>query len=400
MDIFVFHQTPTAFDLSSGMFINNYTQATWIEKFVDPSVFVIEAPLDSKIREEMPIGSLVSHIDSDVVCRVENHEIVIDEDSDITDKIVISGSAFETFLDNRIVGSNRVWNFVNSEVPSYAISGGYAYAQARQLITDHIDAQDLIDDADALPLVNVWLHPLINPSLGPLNQPGESIFERSYLYEEVKKLLALDNLGLETRRPRYGVNLDDGIDSPTRYEPNGLTLCVYPAYDRTKKITFSHTMGDVKKADYLFSDKFLKTSCYVVSQYFSVMTHLPGYSGYARRVMVLDASDLDAQYTEIPVGSERTRIMSAMESRGQAILAMRNSVSISNVELGDKNLTHVYRQDYKLGDYVSVYGDYQASTVRQITEHVEIQDQNGYSAYPTLSEPPLGGYYVPPQYFT
>lgn len=398
MDIFVHQRTPGAFDLDSARLINDYTRATWVERFIDPSEFIVEAPLDSLIREEMPIGSLVSHIESDELCIVENHEIVIDQDSDITDHIVVSGRSFETFLENRIVGTNHVWPFDNAAVAPYAISGGYACTQARQVIADHIDAQVLIDDNDALPQTNVWLDPWVSLTYGVLAQPGETIFERNNVYDEAKKLLALDNLGMKTIRFRQGYYLNDGRDTPSRYEIEAPTICIYPGHDRTKLVTFSHTMGDIKNATYLYSDKLLKTSCYIFSRYFSVVTHFPG-SGFDRRVMVLDATDIDQQYDAAPTGSTRTQIMTAMQTRGRAALAKQNAVAISNVELEDKDLTYIYRHDYNLGDYVSVHGDYQASTTRQVTEHVEIQDENGYSAYPTLSEPPVGGYYVPSQQF-
>ncbi len=396
MDIFVYDPPGSSRFPFTSRVINNYTRVTWVEKFKDSAEFVLEAPLDSNIRNEMPIGSFVSHIQSDIVCIIENHEIVVDDESDIEDTIVVSGRGLETFLENRFTGTNRVWNFNTADVPAYAIAGGYACTQARQLITDHIDAQILIDDSDAIPLMNVWLDPYVSPSYGLLAQPGESIFEKGSVYEEAKKLLDLDHLGLIARRPRAGVVLDDGRDSPSRYEPDGFTLCIYPGHDRTKQITFSHAMGDVKKANYLFSNKSAKTTCYIYSRYFSVVTHLP-HAGYNRRAMTLEAKDLDEQYDQTPVGAERTRIMTAMQQRGQMALAKQNFVAISNVELNEQDLGYVYRRDYGLGDIVAVHGDYQASAVLQVTEHVEIQDEKGYTAYPTLSEPTLGGYIVPAQ---
>lgn len=396
MDIFVYDPPTSSRFPYVARLINNYTRVTWVEKFKDAAEFILEAPLDSNIRNEMPVGSFVSHVQSDIVCMIENHEIIIDEESDIDDTIVVSGRGLETFLENRFVGTNRVWNFNTADVPVYAISGDYACTQARKLIVDHIDPQVLIDDNDGIPLMNIWLDPWVSPSYGFLAQPGETIFERGSVYEEARKLLALDHLGLIVRRPRAGVILDDGRDSPSRYEPDGFTLCIYPGHDRTKQVTFSHAMGDIKKANYLFSNKPLKNTCYIYSRYFSVVTHFPG-SGYSRRAMVLDAKDLDEQYDQTPVGAERTRIMIAMQQRGQMALAKQNMVAMSNVELDQQDLGYVYRKDYGLGDVVAVHGDYQASAVLQVTEHVEIQDKDGYTAYPTLSEPTLGGYIVPSQ---
>ena len=57
MDLFVMPQLGNVFNLEVGRIISGYKRATWVERFVEASEFSIEAPLDSNLRETLPIGS-------------------------------------------------------------------------------------------------------------------------------------------------------------------------------------------------------------------------------------------------------------------------------------------------------------------------------------------------------
>lgn len=394
LDLFTFNKTSTAFNLDSARLINGYDSVTWAEKFRDASEFVIIANLDSDLEKQLPIGNLISHVDTEEVMVVENHEIVADGSSAV---IKISGRGFETFLENRIVGSNRAWPATAFPQSQWSLISNRNDVIARTMIANHIDYQDLILDSDAIGYVNVYLSTWISELFMPLFDPEESEFDRDTLYKHVIDLLAIDNLGFNTVRPT-GRNLNDGLDVPSRYGAENLTFQIYPGFDRSKDVVFSHELGDVDKATYLRSNKSLKTSCLVKSKYFVVMVHGPE-TGYSRRVMVLDASDLDEQYDTIPGSVVNTRIMNVMRQRGRAAIQKKRAFSISNISLNPTQQSFKYRRDFGLGDLITVHGEYNSSAVQQVMEHVEIEDANGFVSYPTISEPFAGGYYVPSQYF-
>jgi hypothetical protein len=44
-----------------------------------------------------------------------------------------------------------------------------------------------------------------------------------------------------------------------------------------------------------------------------------------------------------------------------------------------------YRVDFSVGDLVTIQGDYNEVSTMRISEYVEIEDQNGYIGYPTLT---------------
>ena len=395
MDVFTFGKTSTAFNLQSARMINGYRAITWTEKFREASEFLIVGDLDSGLEEQLPIGDLISHVDTEEVMVVENHQIKVGKDKS---EIAISGRGFETFLENRIVGSNRAWPATVFPQTQWTLTSNRNDVIARAMIREHIDWQDLIMDSDSLAYVNTYLSPWISEIYKPMFDPeGEAEFTRDTVYKHVLDLLGIDNLGFTAVRPT-GKNYDDGLDQPSRYGADYVTIKIYPGFDRTQDVVFSHELGDVEEAEYLRSNKPLKTSCLVVSRWFVVMVHGPE-TNYSRRTMVLDAKDLDEQYDQVPWPPLDARTKAIMAQRGRAAIQKKRSVALTSVKLNQTQQSFKYREHYGLGDLVTIHGEYNSSLVQQVMEHVEIEDENGYVSYPTLSEPFAGGYYVPAQFF-
>ncbi len=107
MDVFKFKNPthPTLFD--QGELINGLKTKMWIERYRDSSSFDFVADAEAMVHKLLPIGTLISHTESTEVMVVENHEIR--EQSGKETEIKITGRSFESFLENRIVGSNKNW---------------------------------------------------------------------------------------------------------------------------------------------------------------------------------------------------------------------------------------------------------------------------------------------------
>lgn len=165
---------------------------------------------------------------------------------------------------------------------------------------------------------------------------------------------------------------------------NHALIVVHRGLDRAKDVSFSYSAGDIKSAEYLWSIKKHKTSALVSGKWVEVMIHGPEV-GYNRRTMFVDASDLDEAYSVAPTGTAWTLIANAMEVRGRQALSAQRMVSMSSVQINPDSSRNKYRKDYNVGDLVSVYGNYNASSVMRVTEHVEIEDERGNVSYPTLS---------------
>jgi hypothetical protein len=103
--------------------------------------------------------------------------------------------------------------------------------------------------------------------------------------------------------------------------------------------------------------------------------------------MHIDASHIDNYYNEMPVGDEWLDIALRMQALGIKSLHSKKERAIAAVNIAPMGTRYRYRTDYYIGDLVSVEGNYNTSAVMRVTEHVEIEDETGEQAYPTLAVP-------------
>jgi hypothetical protein len=101
--------------------------------------------------------------------------------------------------------------------------------------------------------------------------------------------------------------------------------------------------------------------------------------------MFLDASFIDSQWTDWPTGTDRDDILTAMQIFAiDAVSASSQTSYLEAVEIA-KTSSYKFREHYDVGDLVTVNGNYDVESVMRVTEHVEFQDENGQTGYPTLS---------------
>jgi hypothetical protein len=149
-------------------------------------------------------------------------------------------------------------------------------------------------------------------------------------------------------------------------------------------VAFSWSEGDVKSGQYLWTNKKAKTVAFAQSKWLRNRVEFVFAEGFNRRVGYIDMSDIDQNFSSKPTGLNYTRVINAMGARAEAWLWQQNMTNITRIELKENNSRYTYRQDYNVGDIVAVNGNYDTNTVMRVTEFVEIQDENGYSGYPTL----------------
>lgn len=365
MDLFRFQPITGPILLTQGKIIGNTKSIMWVERYRDAGEFIIKARLDSGVREELPIGTLISHVDSTDVMIVENHEISDAESPDL--EVVISGRSFETFLENRIVGSNQNWPNA-APYPELVVPSNYTWVQIVSLIEQQITTLHAIDDNDALLNVTI-LHNVVGTG-----ETFARVLKRTDLYSVVLELLDIEKLGIKTIRP--------GNWSPQT--PN-LVLQIHKGVDRTKEVIFSHDSGDIQNADYLWSNKNLKNAALVTGRWVEVIVKGPE-TGYNRRMLFVDASDIDNSFSNAPVGADLTNVRNAMTVRGNQEISAHNELVISKAQAKGNLKKYVFRQDFDVGDLVTIDGEFDDKTVKRVIEYVEIEDENGESGYPTLSE--------------
>jgi len=357
--------------LEQGAYINGIRSATWIERYRDPGEFTIKAPVSSGLRTFLPLGTVISHVATREAMMVETQEI--DEDTYEEPMIEIKGTSLEAWLDNRSVGGDTEEDGgLVVFLSDYVLPFDTTWEQATDLINWHINigpgGTPLINPEDeALGFTAISNQQHIGTSVGA----AARIVRRGPLHQRLLELLAIDDFGIKVVRP-----------NPGNANPLVTEFRIHNGVDRRDSVIFSHAFGDLKRPRYFWSNKNYKNDAHVVSTYNEIrFTGAP--PGYNCRILYVDASDIDSQWTDWPTGSDRSDILAAMFNRAvDAIAASRNTALLAT----DISTTrYAFRTDYDVGDLVTVNGNYDVSSLMRVTEYVEFQDENGETGYPTLS---------------
>lgn len=370
MDIFKYHNPTAPTKMERGEIIDGFKSKMWVERYRDPGEFSLKASLSTGIREKLPLGTFISHIDTSEIMIVENHEISENRGEDTY--VTITGRGFEAFLEHRIVSSNR--NFPNNlGSADYVLSPNNSWVQAVVLLEQHILAAYLIDPNDAVPFVSVANNVVLS---------GESV-ERSIprgenLHSALMGLLKVDNVGIRVVRPERTT----GLLSPGNPD---VALFITAGVDRSSQIVFSYDTGEIESADYLWSDKNKKTSALVSGKWVEVRVDSLASTEFNRRMMYVDASDIDEGFDAAPTGTDLLNIRVKMEQRGIAALAAQKQKALISAQMAKEHTKAVYRQDFNVGDLIMVRGDYNETRPMRVSEFVEIEDETGQAAYPTLT---------------
>lgn len=367
MDVFRFTNPTAPMKMEQGVLIKGLKSKMWVERYAEGGEFTFVADVKSDLKNQLPIGSFVSHVDTSEIMIVENHEITDKKDAD--SEIKVTGRGFETDFENRIVGSNKAYPTSGATV-EFALVAGYLAAQIVTLIQQHILAVNLLDANDALPFTTV---------VNQVAAGGESVarsLKRGTLYTRMQELLAVQTLGIKVIRP--------GPWSPLGAADPNTCVAIHVGVNRTASIIFSHDTGEIDTADYLWSNKKDKNAAMVSGRW--VETRVVGAeTGHARRWMFVDASDLDNSLAAAPVGAALDAIVAQMQQRGSEVLATQNPIALTKAEVSKNASKATYRKDFDVGDLITVHGSYNDSTILRISEYVEIEDETGSSSYPTLT---------------
>lgn len=373
MDFFVFDSITNAGYISSGRALNGIRSATWIERYVQPGEFTIKAPVSSNLRTKLPVGSLISHVNTLEVMMVESHEI----DDNVKDKepeIEIKGTSLDSYLKHRnvgddietyVAGGHRL--YVSTE--PYLLAFDTSWEQARVLIAAHINSVFNIPNDDVSGFV-----PISNQQHIGSSTTEERLIKLGNLHQAVLDLLAIDDFGIKVVRP-----------NSSNVDPTSTEFRIHNGNDLTDSVIFSYAFGDIPNAQYFWSDRALKTDYLCVSTYFRLRSD-SGVTGFPRRVLFVDCTDLDGHLNDVQAadGAFTEGIGDAMDVRGQMFLRAQTSKSILSADVS-RQTQYKFREDYDVGDIVTVNGNYDVSSYMRVTEHVEFQDENGENGYPTLS---------------
>lgn len=365
MEFFKFNPSGEQTLLEQGELINDLTSSMWVERYFTPGEFSFETQLSSGLMEFLPLGTLISHVDTLEVMIVENHEITetVNEDANVT----ITGRSFVSFLENRIVGVNAART--NPTIVPYILDAANSWNQIVTMINQHIVTPTNTGDS----IANITARHTI---AGTSGESVERTIDRGTLWERVSELLKVDNLGIKTVRK----NSFSGVSAANT------DIVIYRGDDQSATVIFSWKSGDLDSANYLFSQKDEKNSAMVVGQYVYTVVDA-GPDKYDRRMMLVSATDIDGNLGQTPAGGAPiTDVINALAVRGYQALLAQNSITISQADVS-KTSQYQYRRDYNVGDLVTLDGNFNQTAVMRVIEYAEIEDENGESGHPTLALP-------------
>lgn len=368
MDIISLNNPNAPMLMEQGEIVNDITSKMWIERYSLAGEFTFIAPVGSNLKNKLPIGSFVSHLGTEELMIVENHEINDTKDEEPT--ITVSGRGFETYLEQRLVGSNYRFPRLVSD-GKFFLPSMKTWEQVVRLINQHLSAAYLRDDTNAIG------HFIVNAHVVGSGVSVQRKIDRRDLYSAVLDLMSIDNVGIKIIRP--------GIWSPLGESSTDTLIHIHRGINRADQIVFSYDSGQIVNADYLWSNKNLKTAALVSGKWVQAMVYLPGFTNYNRRMMQVDAQDVDEDFLETEILANWSAINSGLQHRGREALKSQKDTVITKAEVSKKTVESRYREDFNVGDLVTVVGDYNENSVMRVSEFVEIEDENGTVAYPTLS---------------
>lgn len=371
MDIIKFHNPTSPTKLEQGELIEGFKTKMWVERFRKEGEFRLTALATSGMRQKLPISSIITHLNTPEVMIVENHEI--SEDIGSEPEITITGRSFETYLENRVVGSNIPFPLAGLSV-DHNMASDILENQIVTLINHYIQPETLLDDNNALPYV-VAATAIDPPTTANFPRPVKP----GSVYERIQELLAIENFGIKVIRPGpFWTQWAPYIPDQTY-----LVLLVHKGVDRTATVSYSYDTGEIVNADYLWSNKKNKNAALIIGKWITTEV-IPAQTGYERRWMLIDGTDIDQNY-EAVLEEDVPVISSLMQQRSIDLLKSQVDLAITKAEVSKENTKAVFRRDFDVGDLITVRGDYNEVSKMRVSEYVEIEDDTGESGYPTLS---------------
>lgn len=385
-----------------GKVINGLTSKLWVERYRAPGEFKFTCKPTARIRQQLAIGTLVSHVDTYDVHIVESHEINEDKTNSDDIELVITGRSLDSFLEQRVATDDGQGFYGPTYDPEptytplydgtawpYWVEAETPWGQCVKIIRSQIDAP-YIDNRPSFAIPNVAVaHSIGVDDVTPADLADWTLEEdkevpRGVLSTTVMDLMSEFNGGLKVERPRI-------IPGPPRVARTDIWWIVHRGENKRYDVQFTYDQGDLEKARYLWSNKSVKNAVYVASSHYGVFHDtVQPHTGLDRRVGILPASDLNANPLDDGWAAVATvaKLEAIMRRRAQRFLGRKKIPTEIMEATVSKSNNYKYRRDYNIGDVVRVVGNYDMVQDMRVTEFTEIEDdQEGEYGYPSLSKP-------------
>lgn len=387
--------------------VNNWKNLVWTERFVASGDFQLVTSEIEEMRALIPEGSFVCLRDSPEVMMVGTHKIGRNSE-DGTYEVTITGrSVTSKFAD-------RGW-YAAANDERWPMKKQYSIANAAVVVAwNSICNTGLYDVTKPPPEVWASLDEDILPNVCITDSTTITTAARKWFlegkddhYTALLKILLRGRLGIRSIRPFYdgayaspsarvaSVSTDGTLGVTLQSDISKLRFDIYNGLNRTEnqsineRVTFHHDRGDLENDEYLYSLDNYKNVAWVRGNKDSGLSGVAYYRGYTG-VPPNNTYPGWSRYSLLVDGDARGD-MSLPEYRdylsqlGETALDEHDYVAMYSAAISPNN-SYTYLEDYRLGDYVTLHGDFGLSKYMRVNEYIRSEDENGESAYPTLAE--------------
>lgn len=330
--------------------VDTASSIIWANRFRQPGDFELYISASVDLLGLLQEDYMVTRRDDDMVGIIEKTEIVTDEENG--DFLLVSGRCTRSILDRRIVWEQTAIN-------------GTVETGMRKLVTDaFISPSDAARKYDKLKLA----------AKHGYTDTMRSQYTGSNLLEVFETVSSAKNYG-------FKIPIKDGM----------LVLDFYKPVDRSAsqsvnpRVVFSEQYDNLTTTTCTYDKTGYKNVVVVAGEGEGInrrRTTVPADNlpaGLDRRELYVDARDISSNDGEI-AEDEYNQLL---DERGKE--ALSEATIIQSME-GTVEPLHMYtyKQDYFLGDIVTVRNKYGVQMDTQVLEVVEVWDENGYTCTPTF----------------
>lgn len=345
--------------------IDQYESLIWTERYAAYGDFELVVRSEQGIRALLPIGTMVAIAPSRRVMVVDYLEDGTNDDGIAILKV--TGKSLERILEDRANTNPFLW--LGNTIGTFTIGPATPGDIARTLFDNTCRGNPEIAQDNIPFLVEGSLYPA-----GTIAEPADLVsmdIKFGSLYETIKNICDVYNLGFRLYRgpdnSELYFDIYTGNDRTTLQTANAPVI-FGPNLDNLTDTTEVTTISDVKNV------------AYVNAKNASKVVYADGVdstvAGFQRRVLVVDASDLDA-----PAGPDLDQ---QMIQRGKEELAKHRPAIAFDGEI-PQNSAYIYEVDYALGDLVEMRNADGLTNNMRVTEQIFVSDKEGVRSYPTLT---------------
>lgn len=342
--------------------IDKFESLIWTERFADIGDFELTISSSFATRSMLTPGMRLAMNRSYRVMTVETVEDKYNADGK---KILsVKGRSLESILEDRVAKDTMGDLTVD---PKWVLTGTPGDV-ARHMFTD-ICVTGTLSLSDVIPFI---MPGTIFPT-DTVPEPETPItWEQGLasLYDAIKAVCDMYDLGFRLVR---------------NFDTSQLYFNVYSGNDHTSRqdvlppVVFSPDLDNLQNTTELTSIQKSKNVAYVFSEFGTLELYAdnvdPDIEGFERRVLVVEASGIDADTVDVPA---------ALEQAGREALSQNRAYTALDGEINEYS-TYRYGIDYELGDLVEIRDDDGVVSYKRVTEQIFVHDQEGERSYPTLS---------------